>query len=225
MYLFKFIRGYNMENMKGFISAILISASLLSGFFCKKTTDSDLDWTSQMLVSSFYTDNANGTITDKNTRLTWMKCSSGQVWNSALNTCAGTGGGTTYGAKSYNYCDATTTGAKVYSACAIPDAVNPVATSGPVYAACAGEATAGGGWRVPTKQELAVLTTTTDRKTFLFAFPQTPDDKYFWTISSVQKSDDTDGVKAWGVHFSANNFGTTEKLHKSDTVAYLRCVR
>lgn len=36
-----------------------------------------------------FTDNKNGSVTDKKTGLTWKKCSEGQVWNRANGKCTG----------------------------------------------------------------------------------------------------------------------------------------
>lgn len=43
--------------------------------------------------TSQFTDNANGTITDKKTRLIWKRCSEGQFWNSIMLNCDGTAAG------------------------------------------------------------------------------------------------------------------------------------
>lgn len=42
-------------------------------------------------ISLSLVDNANGTITDKETSLVWKKCIEGAVWNVNTNTCDGSG--------------------------------------------------------------------------------------------------------------------------------------
>ncbi len=213
-----------MKLMEKTLLAVLISVIILSGN-CKSSDTSTLDWTQVLLISAQYVDNNNGTITDINTGKTFTKCAWGQVWSSVFNNCTGTGGGSVYGAKSEQYCDTLTVDAHLYSACAGADALNPIAGSGPAVNACAAFSVSGiGGWRLPTKEELTTLTTAMDRNTLLFMFPQTPDDKYFWSSTSVQASDDETGVTAWSIGFSAAGYGNQAKITKTG-VLYVRCIK
>lgn len=45
---------------------------------------------------SQFVDNGDGTVTDKATGLTWMRCAVGQTWSSATSTCSGTAVGYTW---------------------------------------------------------------------------------------------------------------------------------
>ncbi len=200
------------------------AAVLLLGtaFACSaESDDSTLDWTTQLLAGFGWNDSNNGTVTDSNTGLTWMKCAHGQVWNAGLNNCAGTGGGTTYGAKSVQFCEAVSDNS--LTECVSSDALYPVATSGPAYQACV-DSRAGdfSNWRLPTYVELEALAANKDRTTFEYYFPETPDDKPFWTASGDSSSS---GDNAYAVAFSSANWGVRESYEKASTVHYVRCVR
>ena len=60
-----------------------------------------------------------------------------------------------------------------------------------------------------------------DRDTTLKIFPQTPDDKPFWTASTMGSDD---GEKANGLSFAESTFGEMDLYHKSNTNLYVRCV-
>lgn len=202
----------------------LASMGLLGACTDAGSEDSTLDWTTQLLANYGITDNNNGTVTDSNTGRMWMKCSHGQVFNSGLGNCAGTGGGTTYGAKSVNFCEIAS-GSSNYciNINASDAATNPVANDGPAYDACVATTTGGfTNWRLPTYGELEGIASGKDRSSFQFLFPQTPDDKYFWTANGNSESP---GDEAYAVSFAASKFGERESFVKYPTVHYVRCVR
>jgi len=177
-----------------------------------KSKSNSNEWIIASLVSSSLTDNMNGTISDSTSKLMWMKCAIGQVYNSSLNNCAGAGGGTTYAAKSVSWCT-------IDSGCV---GINLQATSGPAFDACAA-LTFGGhtNWRLPTKLELTGLTSGQTRDNYLIYFPQTPDDKSFWTAEQDLKT----AKSAYGVNFAQNTFGDALSYDKVYGQLYVRCVR
>lgn len=163
-------------------------------------------------VIQSHIDNQNGTVTDPNGKV-WMKCTYGQVWDSNTNLCSGTGGGTTYGARSVAAC---TTAGSCF------DSSTLLLNSGPAFKACDELDYAGfSDWRLPTKYELAGLAQSlVNRSAFLIVFPQTPDDKFFWTANVSE----TDQRLAVSVNFSETDFGK-EFTRTTTTVQYVRCVR
>ncbi|MCB1175635.1 MAG: DUF1566 domain-containing protein [Leptospiraceae bacterium] len=212
-----------MVNKSSVRSTVLLAAALwflaVPGVGCQSEGDSEEDTTAALLVLlQGFVDNYNGTITQGS--VTWMKCAQGQVWNAGLNNCAGTGGGTTYGALSLQFCSVLTGN---YADCTNSDTVTPTATSGPAYDSCNNLSFAGySDWRLPSKAELETLVANLNRSAFLYAFPETPDDKLFW--SGTGNADQSDGSEAYGVNFSESKFGETEIATK-DSVKYVRCVR
>ena len=183
---------------------------LLAGCLDPKKKEKVLDAGAAATVLLSYHDNGNGTVTGPD-GLLWMKCAYGQVWDAAWNACTGIGGGTTFGAKSVKFCE-------IASGCVGPSLT---ADSGPAFDAC-NSMTAGGltGWRLPTKYELGNIGKGMDRSTMLLIFPQTPDDKEFWSAS--QDEEDADLVRA--MSFAGINFGQEFGRQKTD-VKYVKCVR
>ncbi len=171
-------------------------------------------------LANIFTDNGNGTLT-QNSGLIWMRCAQGQVWDSGLNTCGGTGGGTTFGAVSLNYC-ATLTGN--FADCTDANAVAPTATSGPAFDSCDQLSFAGAtDWRLPGRTELSTMASSLlTRANMLVFFPETPDDKSFW--SGTANESDSDGSDAYAINFSENTYAQ-ENIVQKDTVHYVRCVR
>ena len=101
-----------------------------------------------------YKDNGDGTLTDNQSKLTWMRCALGQVWSGA--TCTGT-------PDTYNWQSA-------------QDAAGKLNKQG----GYAGRSD----WRVPQIPELAMIVERqcTNPRTNLALFPQTPAN-YFWTAT------------------------------------------
>ena len=193
---------------------LLLSVAFLLGF-CSDSGDEELDWATAAITLSGFTDNGDGTVTQGS--LIWMKCSQGQVWDSAANVCSGTGAGTTYGAYSLAYCEQATLDAS--GTCS--DLTSYEANDGPAYDSCANLTFAGfSDWRLPTRYELDLLAEGFSREFFLYMFPQTPDDKYFWSGST----DESDTSVGYTVSFAKNTFGNVEKGTKTG-VKYVRCVR
>lgn len=189
-------------------------------YACSSKSDSNDDETlaALLVLSQGFSDNFDGTVSQNN--LMWMKCSQGQTWSGSTNDCTGSGGGTTYNAVSLQFCS-TLTGS--YSDCTTSDSTAPTATSGPAFDSCDTLNFANHtDWRLPTKVELELLVANVNRDAFLNLFPQTPDDKIFW--SSTGNKDKSDGSEAAGVNFSESNFGASEFATK-DSVKYLRCSR
>ncbi|MEQ9363447.1 MAG: DUF1566 domain-containing protein, partial [Leptospirales bacterium] len=165
-------------NPKRFLTILLAGALSLGVAACSsENEDEDVELLTLSAISSIFTDNGNGTLT-QNTGLVWMKCAQGQVWDSSLNTCGGTGGGTTFGAISLNFC-AVLTGN--YADCTDANTAAPVATSGPAFDSCTALVFAGSSdWRLPTRSELGTMAQSMlTRANLLIFFPQTPDDKNF----------------------------------------------
>ncbi len=176
-----------------------------------KDSESQLDALSAATVVMSYQDNGNGTVTGPD-GLLWMKCAYGQVWDPAWNSCTGTGAGTTFGARSVQYC-------QLEGQCTDP--VTLLASSGPAFDAC-NNLTLGGltGWRLPNRYELGNIGSGMDRPTMLWIFPQTPDDKEFWSASQ----EENDPALALTMSFSGLNFGKEYGRQKTD-VKYVKCVR
>ena len=194
----------------------------VAGVGCKgNDNDSTLDWTTSLLAGFGWVDNNDSTITDSNTRFMWAKCSHGQAWNASLNNCAGTGSGTTNGAKSVQFCEAVS--GSSLTECVNSDPLYPIAASGPAFNACVAERAGGhSDWRLPNSAELEGLAASKDRETFQFYFPQTPDDKPYWTGDGDPSSE---GDRAYGVNFAAANFGLRDTYDKAAVVHYVRCMR
>ncbi len=198
----------------------LAAALLLAGCDESEDGDEELSLLSLATISGVLTDNNNGTIA-QNTGLTWMKCVQGQVWNGGLNNCAGTGGGTVYGAVSLTFCAALTGN---YADCTDANTVAPTATSGAAFDSCDQLSFAGfDDWRLPSQTELSgLLTTIQTRSNLLIWFPETPDDKFLWT--GTGNPNESDGSEAYAYAVAENNFNTENTVRK-DTVHYVRCVR
>lgn len=195
------------------ISLLTILVAVFSVFSClnPKDKENELDAAAALAVLLSYNDNGNGTVTGPN-GLLWMKCAYGQVWDPAWNACTGTGGGTTFGARSVKYCE-------VEGLCT--NTVTLLADSGPAFDAC-NTITVGGltGWRLPTKYELGNIGQGMDRPTMLWIFPQTPDDKEFWSSSQ----DESEANLARAMSFAGLSFGQEYGRQKTD-VKYVKCVR
>ena len=197
------------------LAIILLTLSLFAGVACQNSDDEEVDWTTTITTLGNFSDNGDGTVTQGN--LIWMKCAQGQVWDSAVNACSGTGAGTTYGAVSLAYCETATLDAG--GTCT--NAATLESDSGPAFSSCANLTFAGSSdWRLPTRYELDLLAEGFNRETFLYVFPQMPDDKYFW--AGTQAEDDTG--TAYTVSFAKNTFGFLQTSSKS-SVKYVRCVR
>lgn len=191
----------------------MLAFSVLFALSCKKDEEEDLDMTALLVLATFR-DNLNGTVTAP-TGLIVAKCSYGQVWNGALNNCAGTGSESAYGAQSMAYCS-------VANSC--HDTSTLYATSGPAFTACSSYSVSSvTGWRLPTVAELQGLTTSLNRTSLLVLFPQTPDDKDAW--SRETNSSKTDYSESYGVSFAQSTFGQKTSYNKVSAPLYVRCVK
>lgn len=201
-----------MQKLNTLILFVAFTFTILSAQ-CSNPKDKEkkLDTGAQLSVILSYHDNGNGIITGPD-GLLWMKCAIGQVWDASLNNCGGTGGGSTFGARSMKFCE-------IAAGCI--NATTLVADSGPAFDAC-NSITVGGltGWRLPTRFELANIGSGMDRPTMLIIFPQTPDDKEFWSASQ----DEGNANLARTISFSGVNFGKEYGRQKTD-VKYVKCVR
>lgn len=199
-------------------TGLMAFLTLLAAGTCKDEGTTPLDWYNSMALVSQFIDNGDATITDSSTGLMWMKCAYGQGYNAGLVNCSAIGGGTTWGAKSLAFCEAVTDLSNIECTDGL------VANDGPAYDACAAEMTGSYlDWRLPVQGELVGLAGKMDRTTWDYFFPNTPDDKYFWTGSAKEGSDT--GNEAYGVSFATNTFGQYTTFHKADSQLYLRCVR
>ncbi len=197
------------------ILALLLSLMWVALPSCSSSSSSSSSETDTLmqlyLLQSRFTDNLNGTITEGT--LTWMKCAQGQAWASVLNNCQGTGAGTTYGATSMNWCQ--------YEGLCF-DATTLSANAGPAYDSCNGLSYAGAtDWRLPTRYELALLASNITYSGYIAFFPDTPDDKYFW--SGTVNTDNT--KEAVIVGFGESSFGEVQFGTTNTAVHYVRCVR
>lgn len=125
-----------------------------------------------------FTDNNDGTVTDKKTKLTWKKCSEAQLWNSNTSECDGI-------ANAYTWQEAL--------------AQVPLANSDRFA-----EKT---DWRLPNFQELATLVETqcSEPSINLSVFPGTSPE-VFWSASPYgSKSDFAHYVNFNMGHISASN--------------------
>lgn len=71
--------------MKKLILALTVAASF-SSYAVDQTCQPDL---SQSTPTANFIDNGNGTVTDRGSKLTWMRCAIGQTFNQAKNSCDG----------------------------------------------------------------------------------------------------------------------------------------
>jgi hypothetical protein len=166
------------------------------------------------MTTTYFTDNHNGTVNDGVGKM-WAKCAYGQTYDSALNTCTGSGGGTTYNAMSVIWCD-------LEAGC--QEGGTLVASSGPAFTACS-DYTAGGytDWRLPTKEEYTLVTSNIQYDVYAAMFPQTPDDKSFWTGST--NIGDMSYKTAIGINISKTTFGEQRSYNKKYGYLYIRCIR
>ena len=172
-------------------------------------------------------DNGDGTITDTSFRLTWQKCSYGQVFRSAQNDCQGATVGSVlnpqdpyrYGAKVVSYCDSRTHACNRVAPPQILISVSEIAIAGTSEAFNACNAL-GNGYRVPNAYELERLTAT-GRNGVLARFPNTVEGLYWSSLSEVT---DIPGETALAVSFDRQTFGEEKKIIKTDR-NYVRCVK
>lgn len=187
---------------------LLMVALLVVGCIKEKSKDTTIN----LAALQNFTNNGNGTVVDSQGRM-WMMCTYGQVWDPVTNTCTGTGGGTTFGAKSVAACG-------VAGFCF--DTATLLLNSGPAYSACEEMDFAGfSDWRLPTRTELVELALLSgNRNSFLLVFPNSPDDKLYWTASISE----SDNKFAYAVNFAETDFGK-EFTRNTTSVQYVRCVR
>lgn len=204
-----------------FLLAAALAAALAAGG-CDSEDEGDPELLTLLLQSTGFTDNGDGTVgqTINGQAMTWMKCAVGQVWNSGFNNCTGVGGGTVYGATSLQFCDVLTGN---FADCTTADAVSPVASSGPAFNACDTLSLAGfTDWRLPSQGELGALVSFQSRDGILLTFPETPDDKFFWTRNGNPNQDE--GTEAFAYSFAEQSFGQ-EQIVLKESVQYVRCIR
>lgn len=149
--------------------------------------------------------------------LFYAKCSHGQTYDAAGNTCTGT-------ATTLQYCTASD------NSCNGNDANQPV-SSGALFNACNGLSLAGKTWRVPGKNELKLLiqcnTTTTmpndssqcgdgNYSSISSIFPNTPGDTSYWAATTNAGN----AAQAWDVSFGGGYvYPSNKQLNK-----HVRCV-
>ncbi|MCB1160182.1 MAG: DUF1566 domain-containing protein, partial [Leptospiraceae bacterium] len=189
---FCMITGGSGTNVIGDISTIIIACTYLPG-----------------QTPPNFTDNLDGTITDNNTGLMWMKCSQGQGWLQAQNDCQGKGSSTdNYGAdlKRLQFCPSNN------SACDN----GAILTSGALFDECNNLTFAGKtNWRVPTIQELESIIDKSISPFINNLFLDTVA-SYYWRSTTCAPS--TTG--AWYVFFSDGVVGGSVKTGNY----YVRCV-
>ena len=206
----KLLRGIQVRTL-----AVFSLSSLIIFTACPEKKKSGLldEWGAATLFAVNLVDQANGTVKDIGSGRIWMKCNHGQVWNAALNNCAGTGAYTTYGAASVAFCT-------IPGGCIEPTTLQ--ANSGPAFNACNDLVFAGySDWRLPTKIELLSIIGMRNRSTLLISFPEMPDDKHFWTgEQSTTRAEDS-----WGISFADHKFGETLSFDKVASTLYVKCIR
>ncbi len=69
------------------VVATVATAAWAGGALAQQVCDSAPDGRSS--PSSRFVDNADGTVTDKESKLMWLHCSAGQAWKSELGRCTG----------------------------------------------------------------------------------------------------------------------------------------
>lgn len=131
--------------------------------------------TSISATTAHLTDNNNGIISDPNRELEWKKCSEGQMFMSAGNTCVGLATELNWGA-----------------------ALTQAQT---VNTATGGENLGQTDWRVPTIKELNSIVEESCINPAIGAtvFPETMDSEY-WSSSKIASGD-----SAWAINFSTGD--------------------
>lgn len=198
---------------------LLVSIALFSAVSCEEKKDDTVPMvTAYYVLDNLYDDKQNGTVKDKNNDIMWMKCSVGQEWDPDQNNCTGTGTYSTFGALSMTWCDD-------LNSIGCFDEDTGFAKEGDAFDACDQMHFAGyDDWRLPSRVELGMLVGGyVDRETFLYTYPQTPDNQYYW---SREHNVEVETLKeAWAMSFAESTFGLEESFSKSNSVNYVRCVR
>ncbi len=208
-----------MESNKSILLRVSLTLALILAVGgvadCKSREDDEDDSAAVVAAllnnSTGLNSNFNGTVKDSLGN-TWMKCSYGQTFESKTDQCTGTGGGTTYNAQSMAFCT-------VEDLCTDTTTLN--ANSGPAYTACEDLTLAGlTTWRLPDYTELVSLINGQTRDSFLIFFPQTPDDKNFWTRTEPSGGDSD----AYSVSFASSTMAQVDTENKVTTSNYVRCI-